>query len=148
MFGYSHSKKHETWYENGQVYTRANLKNGKLDGEAKEWYANGRIWTRSFYLDGLSNGKRIHWFPDGRIWSIIFFLNGKREGEQKIWYGQTDPISHSYLFPIRNQLCDFSTSNKLAFLKIKKLLIIACHKRYFPILDSYFISDLTSGLNF
>ena len=32
----------ETYYENGQLRSRANYKSGNLDGLWEEWYSNGK----------------------------------------------------------------------------------------------------------
>ena len=42
----------ETYYGNGQLWSRATYKDGKLDGLRETWYDNGQLLTRETYKDG------------------------------------------------------------------------------------------------
>ena len=44
----------ETHYENGQLRTRANYKNGKREGVRETWYDNGQLEERVNYKDGVA----------------------------------------------------------------------------------------------
>ena len=46
----------ETYYDNGQQLSRANYKNGKLDGLYESWNKDGRQWTRANYKNGNLDG--------------------------------------------------------------------------------------------
>ena len=43
----------ETRYDNGQLKTRENYKNGKLDGLSEAWLENGQLELRASYKDGV-----------------------------------------------------------------------------------------------
>ena len=41
----------ETYYDNGQLKSRENYKDGKLDGLREAWYSNGKLYSRENYKD-------------------------------------------------------------------------------------------------
>ena len=43
----------ETWYFNGQLKSRANYKNGKLDGLREFWDMEGQLKEHATYKDGV-----------------------------------------------------------------------------------------------
>ena len=43
----------ETHYDNGQLQSRANYKNGNRDGLCETWHDNGKLWSRAIYRDGV-----------------------------------------------------------------------------------------------
>ena len=56
----------ETYYDNGQLKTRANYKNDELNGLYEIWNENGQLKTRGIYrhTPGLDFRKHNH-FPLG-----------------------------------------------------------------------------------
>ena len=42
----------ETYYDNGQLKSRANYKDDKLDGLHESWYKNGQPQESTMYKDG------------------------------------------------------------------------------------------------
>ncbi len=42
-------------YNDGQVKSKGNIKNGKLDGKVTKWHANGQIWSEENYKDGMKD---------------------------------------------------------------------------------------------
>ena len=98
-------------YTIGQVKSKGNIKNGKLDGKSTEWFSNGEIWTEKLYIEGnlvgktrysyhengeiksknnykvgKQDGKQTTWYEDGQIKSEKNYTDGKRDGKQTIWY--------------------------------------------------------------
>ena len=43
----------KTYYDNGELKSRANYKNDERDGLYEIWYSNGQLWTRAIYKDGV-----------------------------------------------------------------------------------------------
>ena len=43
----------ETYYDNGQLQSRANYKDGKLDGLGEIWSRDGQLESRANYKDGV-----------------------------------------------------------------------------------------------
>ena len=43
----------ETHYGNGQLESRSNYKDGKLDGLVEWWHSDGQLWLRAIYRDGV-----------------------------------------------------------------------------------------------
>ena len=56
----------ETYYENGQIASRANYKNGKLNGLYETWYDNGKQLSRTNYKNGERNGLYETWYENGQ----------------------------------------------------------------------------------
>ena len=65
------------WFENGQIQTILNLKDGKLDGKVIDWYENGQIEAEENYKDGKLDGKATYWHENGKIKGKVTFKNGK-----------------------------------------------------------------------
>lgn len=56
----------ESWYDNGQLESRANYKGGKRDGLVEEWHDNGKPWEMENYKDGELDGF-IDWWHNGQL---------------------------------------------------------------------------------
>ena len=54
-------------YENGQVETKGEIKDGKYDGKWTSWYENGQIESEAKYKDGKIDGKLIYWDESGQV---------------------------------------------------------------------------------
>ena len=65
------------WFENGQIQTVLNLKDGKLDGKVIDWYENGQIEAEGNYKDGKLDGKATYWHENGKIKGKVTFKDGK-----------------------------------------------------------------------
>ena len=65
------------WFENGQIQTVLNLKDGKLDGKVIDWYENGQIEAEENYKDGKRDGKATYWHENGKIKGKVTFKDGK-----------------------------------------------------------------------
>ena len=44
----------ETYYDNGQLRTKAIYKDDKLDGLCETWHDNGQLKSRVTYKDGVA----------------------------------------------------------------------------------------------
>ena len=65
------------WFENGQIQTVLNLKDGKLDGKVIDWHENGQIEAEENYKDGKLDGKATYWHENGKIKGKVTFKDGK-----------------------------------------------------------------------
>ena len=65
------------WFENGQIQTVLNLKDGKLNGKVIDWYENGQIEAEGNYKDGKPDGKATYWHENGKIKGKVTFKDGK-----------------------------------------------------------------------
>ena len=49
----SYGETETDYYENGQIESEANYKDGILDGKVTYWYENGQIKSEAIYKDGV-----------------------------------------------------------------------------------------------
>ena len=76
----------ETYYDNGQLLTRANYKDDKYEGSYESWYENGQQWERETYKDGKLDGLREMWYPTGQQLSRANYKDGERNGLCEYWH--------------------------------------------------------------
>ena len=79
-------------YINGQVKSKGNIKNGKLNGKVTTWYKeeninNGQIKSEELYMEGnVVDKTRYTYHENGEIKSEEYYINGKRDGKWTSWY--------------------------------------------------------------
>ena len=73
-------------YENGQIKSEGNYKDGKPDGKVIDWYENGQIEAEGNYKDGKPDGKVTGWFENGQIQTVLNLKDGKLDGKVIDWY--------------------------------------------------------------
>jgi len=82
-------------YINGQVKSKGNIKNGKLNGKVTTWYKEGniidgnlgQIWSEELYMEGnVVDKTRYTYHENGEIKSEEYYINGKRDGKWTSWY--------------------------------------------------------------
>ena len=73
-------------YPNGEFKTKANFKDGKLDGLQVAWHENGQKWSEINFKDGKENGLKTTWYENGQKQSEINFKNGEPEGLGFAWH--------------------------------------------------------------
>ena len=64
-------------YENGQIKSEGNYKDGKPDGKGRDWDENGQIEAEVNYKDGKLDGKATYWHENGKIKGKVTFKDGK-----------------------------------------------------------------------
>jgi antitoxin component YwqK of YwqJK toxin-antitoxin module len=89
-------KKEGEWLEywdNGQLYSRKNYKDGKYDGkyssyyeskkdgELLDYYESGVLNWKETFKKGIIEGQSLIYFETGTLWYNTNFKNGKRHGE-------------------------------------------------------------------
>ena len=65
------------WFENGQIQIVLNLKDGKLDGKVIDWYENGQIEAEENYKDGKLDGKATYLHENGQIERETTYKDGQ-----------------------------------------------------------------------
>ena len=73
-------------YDNGEIKSEENYKDGKLDGKSTTWHINGQIGSEENYKDNLRDGERATWYYSGEIKSKENYNNGKLDGKRTTWY--------------------------------------------------------------
>ena len=83
-------------YTNGQVKSKGEIKDGKLDGKWIYWHGNGQIRSEKHYKDGKEDGKSTWWYENGQILSEEHYKDGKKDGKWTTWYesGQISSEEH------------------------------------------------------
>ncbi len=86
-----------TYYPNGQVKLRGNLKDGKKTGMWYAYYENGVKQSENEYNYDVLNGKSATFYPSGQLRYIGYFKNGKKDG---LWeyYSKEGELQKSVTF--------------------------------------------------
>ena len=67
------------YHDNGQISSKGNYKDGKLDGLVEEFYLpSGLLWNRKNYKDGKLDGLVEYFSPYGILNGIEEYKDGKR----------------------------------------------------------------------
>jgi antitoxin component YwqK of YwqJK toxin-antitoxin module len=74
------------YLSNGEVESKQNYKNGKLDGKSVYWHENGQKREEGSYKNGLADGTTTSWFEDGQIEFTLNYKNGKPDGRHEVWH--------------------------------------------------------------
>ena len=70
----------ETYYENGQLELRVNIKDGEQHGLWEQYYENGQLKEKGDYKDGKEDGLWEGFHDNGQLMRRGNFKNGKEEG--------------------------------------------------------------------
>ncbi len=74
-------------YENGKKKSRAEFKNGKLDGKVTTWHETGEKSTLVNYKKGIVTGTEIHWYDTGvKKLEVSYDSEGLASGVCKEYY--------------------------------------------------------------
>lgn len=74
------------FYENGQISSVSNRKNGKLHGQVEIWYKNGQLEELSYRKDGLMDGLMTTYYENGALKYEADWKNGKSHGKNEEWH--------------------------------------------------------------
>ena len=77
---------HIEWYENGQLKSERNYKEGKENGFQKQWYESGQLQSEASFKDGSLDGLKKYWYKSGQLLYEENYKEGKQEGLSKNWY--------------------------------------------------------------
>ena len=71
---------YQSWYENGQLYTQCNYKNGILEGLYQRWHEKGQLCEQGHYRNGQLEGLYQRWYENGQLQLETNYKNGKPDG--------------------------------------------------------------------
>ena len=67
----------ESW-DNGQIKSEGNYKNGNKDGKWVWYYESGKVKWEVNYVDGKQEGKWVRYYESGKVWWEGNYVNGKK----------------------------------------------------------------------
>ena len=95
----------ETYYENGNLITEANLVNEKMgeltktypEGIVKNYYPNGILKSKIEFKKGLGNGIYETYYENGKLFEKTTMKNGKPDGKYEV-YGPDGKLEESIFY--------------------------------------------------
>ena len=69
------------YYDDGQIESKSNYKNGKLHGQYTVWDEDGELFNEDNYIDGERHGKQTSYL-DGEVTQVDNYKDGERHGKQ------------------------------------------------------------------
>ncbi|WP_240704062.1 toxin-antitoxin system YwqK family antitoxin [Porphyromonas levii] len=93
----------EKWYANGQLSSRANYKEDKLDGLLERWRFNGQLEERGQWECGKIEGILENWYEDGSLWRRCTWKEGLEDGLLEKWKRDGQLLEQSFF---SRGLCD------------------------------------------
>ncbi len=70
-----------SYYKNGYLKEKIQIKEGEYHGKLKSWYPNGTKEMEIDFKDGTLSGTAVVWFKNGKIKMLNEFLNGDHHGK-------------------------------------------------------------------
>lgn len=67
-------------YENGQIYSIAQYKEGMMDGSYQTYYRGGQINVEGKYAADVMSGKWKRYYKDGQIMEVVTFADNEENG--------------------------------------------------------------------
>ena len=67
------------YHENGQLESKFNIKNEKLEGLVETYHSNGKLNQKGNYKDGKREGLWEHYYENGKLKSKGNYKDGERE---------------------------------------------------------------------
>ena len=86
----------KSYYDNGNLESEANFKDGKKEGLFKKYYENGDLKSEANFKDGKGNGIGKIYYPNGNLESEISVKDDKFEGLFKLYYENGYLIAEHY----------------------------------------------------
>ena len=103
IFENSMPKLQKMYYDNGNLAVEIPMKNGEVNGEAKNYYENGKLERTGNYKNGLLEGEAVFYLEGGQIGEKASFLNGKEEGDH-LYYDKTGKLIKKEVYSNGNLL--------------------------------------------
>lgn len=66
--------------ENGLKKSVIEVKDGKMDGEAKYYFDSGKLMETGMFANGLKSGKWVRYNESGMMTGFAFYREGKKDG--------------------------------------------------------------------
>ena len=76
----------KSWYPNGQLLFEGNYKDGEEDGLCQQWHENGQLKYEDNYKDGKPDGFYKGWYEDGQLRFEGNYKDGLEDGLAKYWF--------------------------------------------------------------
>ncbi|MGQ0827800.1 MAG: toxin-antitoxin system YwqK family antitoxin [Bacteroidota bacterium] len=73
------------YHQNGALYIKGMMKNGKRNGLWKSWYENGTPWSETTFEDGKKTGKTVTWYENGKKRYEGYYINNIENGKWTFW---------------------------------------------------------------
>jgi len=89
---------YQSFYESGQLRSKGNYLNGKLEGEFTVFHENGRIKRKGFYASGEYSGRIREYFENGSKKVIANYRYGKLDAKKLIFDKKGRLVEKSYYF--------------------------------------------------
>ena len=65
-----------TYYPNGQIKEKYQLRKGKHNGECIFYYEDGTLEAKGYFRNGKMDGEWIYYYPDGKTMTLQTIRNG------------------------------------------------------------------------
>ncbi|MFO7725239.1 MAG: toxin-antitoxin system YwqK family antitoxin [Oceanipulchritudo sp.] len=75
-----------TYYEDGELKARTEVRDGLLHGLSEGWYPDGTPEIREPFRKGRSHGTRVRWHPNGTMASRARIVDGELHGLFERWH--------------------------------------------------------------
>ncbi|MFO7723378.1 MAG: hypothetical protein R6V49_09190 [Bacteroidales bacterium] len=75
----------EEYYDNGVKRVEGYFSGNERHGRWNSWHENGQLWSVATYRDGKLHGKQTVYFPSGNKFYEGAFENGLRTGTWTFW---------------------------------------------------------------
>ena len=72
-------------YEDNQIQSKGEVKDGKKDGKWTYWHENGQIRLEGNYRDSRLDGKWTYWYENGQIRLETKYKEGQKNGKFTTW---------------------------------------------------------------
>jgi hypothetical protein len=82
--------------ETGEVISKCNYKDGRLDGEYTTWYSNGQLECICYCVQNKLHGEYRAWYENGVMMEQTYYKEGVRHGLCKKWDKQGNLIISRY----------------------------------------------------
>ena len=82
-----------TFYPTGELFEKAEWKNGVQDGNYEVFFKNGEPYMQCKYSEGKRNGLCLSYFKNGRVEMEAYYKNNLRDGDWKFY---NDDGEHLY----------------------------------------------------
>ena len=77
-----------SWYNNDQLESEHNYKDGKDHGIHRAWHPNGKLKDQWAYKDGEPHGPCKSWYDDGRLAGERFYWEGVGYDSEEVYKEQ------------------------------------------------------------
>jgi antitoxin component YwqK of YwqJK toxin-antitoxin module len=74
------------YYKNGQLKSKTEVAEGKLQGVSHGYFTNGQMQVEEFFTNGVSHGVRKKWHMNGTLLSEGEIMGGKFHGAFKKYH--------------------------------------------------------------